>query len=425
MNTHYQAYANTQTQKKGPYAAFLFVVWPFLATISAFRNFREPWAKNVFWAYCAFFGFVVALGQETGGMDIIGYIEEFQRMSRQSMSVEEVIAYFQQSGEIDILRTALSYILSRLSGNPTVLTTAYAIIFGYFLSRNIWFLLDRLEGKIAPATVIVLMCFFMVNPIWNINGFRMWTAVHVFLYGLLPYLFDGKKSGLWIAASSILVHFSFIVPVGALIGYIFLGNRLLIYFGFYVTTLFISELNLAAFNELMEAYAPEILQERTEGYRSEEYAEATREGGGGSPWFLVWRGRAITYFIMGFLFVLMIKSREFFRENHGWHSLFSFTLLFYGIGNILSLLPSGGRYNVISQLCALALIALYIQNKPNEKFIRRYTLIALPALLLYLVVSFRLGIYIMSATWIMGNPIIAVIFSGENLSLNDVLRMIL
>lgn len=425
MNTRNQAYAKSHTQKKGAYATILLLVWPLLATLSALKNFREPWAKNVFWAYCAFFGYVMAFGQQTEGMDIIGYIEEFQRMSRQSMTVDEIIAYFQQSGEIDIVRTTLSYVLSRFTGNPVVLTTTYAIIFGFFLSRNLWFLLNRLEGKIAPATVIVMICFFMVNPIWQINGFRMWTAVHVFLFGLLPYLFDGKKSGLWIAASSILFHFSFIVPVGALLGYLVLGNRLLIYFGFYISTLFISELNLEAINQIMEAYAPEILQERTAGYRNEEYIESSREDGGSRPWFLVWRSRALTYFIMGFLFVLMIKSRDFFRENHGWHSLFSFTLLFYGIGNILSLLPSGGRFNTISQLCALALIVLYIQNKPDEKLIKRYTYVALPALFLYLVVTFRLGIYIMSATWIMGNPVIAVIFSGEHLSLNDVLRMIM
>lgn len=412
-------------RKEGFYAWLLFLVWPFLATISAFKNYKKPWAKNVFWAFCAFFGYSIILSEQHYGLDIFGYVTEFEALHQRSMSVDDILKYFRDSGEIDILRTLLAYLLSRVTGEATILTLLYGTIFGFFLSRNIWFILERLEGKIAPATSIVLVCFFMVNPIWEINGFRMWTATHIFVYGLLPYLFDGKKSGLWISILSVMVHFSFIVPVGVMIAYLVLGNRLWIFFGFYVSTLFLAELNLTAFDEMMDAYAPEILRDRTGGYTSEGYIEQREESAAARPWFLVWSGRAITYFIMGFLFVMMVKGREFFRENMGWHNLFSFTLLLYGVANILSVIPSGGRYVTIAQLFALALIALYIQNRPNEKMMKNYVIIVFPALLLFLVVSLRMGLPLMSATWIMGNPILAVLFADSHFSLYDLMRMIL
>lgn len=413
------------SHKEGYYAGFLFLVWPLLAAVSAFRNYRKPWAKNIFWAFCAFYGYVFAIGAETEGMDIVGYIAGYQRMYGVQLTFAQAVQYFQESGEIDILRTVISIGLSRFTDSPAALTLVYGTIFGYFLSRNLWFLLERLEGKIAPVTLLVLACFFLVNPIWQINGFRMWTAVHVFLYGLLPYLFDGKKKGLWIASLSILVHFSFIVPVGVLLGYVVLGNRLTLYFGFYLATLFISELNITAFNEFMEAYTPEILQERTAGYRSESGIEARMAEPETRNWYVVWYGRALTYSAMGFLMILYVKGRGFIRENTGWHSLFSFTLLFYGVANIMSLLPSGGRFLVIANLCALALIALYIQNRPREVVMSRFVKVAVPALLLYIVVSLRTGLYSISATAIMGNPVIAMFISGEHLSLNDLMRMII
>lgn len=358
-------------------------------------------------------------------MDIIGYIAEYQALHGQQMGLEEIIQYFRDSGEIDILRTSIAYLLSRITGEAAALTLVYGTIFGYFFSRNLWFLLERLEGKIAPITLLILICFFLVNPIWKINGFRMWTAVHVFLYGLLPYLFDGKKNGLWIAALSILVHFSFIVPVGTLLGYLVLGNRLVIYFGFYIITLFVSEINMEAFNNLMQTYAPEILQDRTRGYRSEAYIEATEISGQSQAWFLVWNGRAMTYSIMGFLTILFLRGRPFFEKNLGWHSLFSFTLLFYGVANLLSSIPSGGRFVVIAQLCAFALIALYLQNRSQEKMMKLFVILAFPALLLYIVVAVRMGLNFTSATSIMGNPIIAYFIMGDHLSLLDVYRMIL
>jgi len=289
-----------------------------------------------------------------------------------------------------------------------------------------WFVLEHLKGNIRFTTVLLFISFFLVIPIWNINGFRMWTAAHIFIYGLLPYLFEGKKNGVLIASLSILVHFSFLIPVSILYLYMFAGNRLMIYFIFFCTTFFISEINLTVFNEVVESYAPEILQERTAGYRGEQYVEAHREGEtAGKNWYLVWYGRALQWPIMGFLILFFFKARTFFAENKAWLNLFCFTLLFYGSANLLSSLPSGGRFIAIANLSALALITLYVQNKEHEKVMKRFIIAATPALLLFIIVSVRMGLYSISATAILGNPIIALLLTGEHVYMNDVMRMLL
>jgi hypothetical protein len=425
MNTRYQTYAQAHTRKEGYYAGFLFLIWPFLAAISAVWNFRKPWAKNIFWAFCAFYGMSFAIGAESQGSDIVRYVAGYQALHGAQMGVGEVITYFLQSGEIDILRLLISYVLSRFTDSQAALTLVYGAIFGYFLSRNLWFILERLEGKVAPIVILLILCFFLVNPIWKINGFRMWTAVHVFLFGLLPWLLNGEKKWLWVSVMSILVHFSFVVPVGVLIGYVFLGNRLNIFFGFYLFTFFIAELDIAVFNDLMQSYAPEILQERTASYRSETNIVSRPMEENKNNWYIRWQGAALSWPIMGFIITLFWTGRDFFKENTGWASLFSFTLLFYGVANILSSLPSGGRFMVIGQLCALALIILYVQNRPHEKAISRLALFASPGLLLYVIVEIRVALLSMSATTVLGNPVLAMFLSGEQLSLNDVLKMLI
>ncbi|MCW9706761.1 EpsG family protein [Fodinibius salsisoli] len=418
--------AQPTDDKSGYYAVLVFLVWPLLALASAFWNYNQKWGKNILWAFVAFYGFTFAIGAESQGSDIVRYVAEVESLHGISLSVSDMVNYYLQSGEIDILHTVLAVTVSRFTDSQAILTLIYGIIFGFFFSRNVWYVIDHLKGKIQPITLLLLVCFALAVPIWNITTFRMWTAAHIFIYGALPFLFEGQKKGMIIAALSILVHYTFLIPVGALFMYSLLGNRLLVYFVFFLTTFFISEINLTVFNNVVENYAPAAVQERTEGYRGENYVESYRQGEGSSMvWYAQWDGIAFKWSIMGFLVILFLKGKDFFNKNEKWASLLSFTLFFYGIANLLSSLPSGGRFIAVANLGAVALITLYVQNREHEVVMKRFILAATPALLLFVVVAFRTGLYSISASCLMGNPVIALFVAGENISLNDVLKMVL
>jgi len=417
---------NTTYKKNYFYAIVAFLLSPFLSAVAAFRNYRRPWAKNMFWAFCVFYGFTFAIGAESSGSDIVRYAAQLEDLYEVNMTFTKAIDYFAYSGEIDILKTIIILSLSRITDSQAILTLVFAFIFGFFLSRNLWYIMERLEGKILPVTILLLASFFLVNPIWHINGFRMWTAAHIFIYGLLPYLCEGKKKGVWIACSSILVHFAFIVPVLLLLGYIFLGNRLTLYFFFFVSTFFISGINMTLFNTVTESYAPEIVQERTSSYRSESaVAKRSSPGGPTRVWYARWYKKALNWSLSGFMIVFFLKKRKFIQSHQSWLSLVSFTLLLYGTANILMFIPSGGRYLNLAFLCALPLCIFYVQNIARERLLKRYIYVAAPALFLFVVVSTRIGLYSLSASSILGNPLIAFFTAGENYSLNDFLKMLL
>jgi len=410
----------TATKNNSFYAYLLFLVWPFLSLISALKNYRMPWAKNIFWVFCTFYGFTFIIDLDSS-RDIVRTASEFQRLHGLEISFKDYLIYTERA---DVFRVFIDYTLSRVTDNPAILTLVYASIFGFFLSRNIWYVMERLEGRILPVTVFLLLCFFLVNPIWNINGFRMWTAAHLFIYGLLPYLCEGKLKGLFYSMAAVLVHFSFLVPVSVLLVYTMLGNRLTAYYFFYVLAFFISEIDLAAFNNFMETYAPEIIQDRTRGYRGEMGVERYREYEPETQWYATWYHPALNYVLMGFLSMFYFTGRKFFNENRNWMNLFCFALLFYAVAYLFSSLPSGGRYLVVGNMISLALVILYIQNRTHEKLMRRYIWAAAPALFLYAVVAIRLGMDSISVTAVMGNPVIALFTAGIDFSLWELINMI-
>ncbi len=410
------------------YAMLAFLLSPFLSAVAAFRSYKSPWAKNLFWAFCAFYGYTFAIGAESSESDIVRYVAELQALYPIRMTFSKAIEYFMHSGEVDILRTFIAITVSRFTDSQAVLTLIYGTIFGFFFSRNIWYVLERLDGKILPVTILLLACFFLVNPIWKINTFRMWTAAHIFIFGLLPYLCEGKKKGIWIACSSILVHFAFLVPILLLFGYMFLGNRLTLYFIFFVSTFFISGVNMVVFNQYTESFMPEVVQERTSSYRSESAVVKQRgpsSGDNNRVWYARWYRTALNWSLSGFMIIFYLKNRKFIQSNKAWLSLVSFTLLLYGTGNILGFIPSGGRYLTLAFLLALVVSIFYVQNIAREKVLKRYIYLCAPALLLYVIVSLRIGLYSLSATSILGNPLIALVTAGENYSLNDFLKMLL
>lgn len=415
-----------QQNKEGFYALVLFVMWPFLALISAFRNYKSPWAKNVLWAFTAYYGYTFAIGNESAGTDIVVYIEQYQAIHNISFTVSSAWNYFLSSGEVDVLRTLIAIILSRFTDAPSALTLVYGTIYGYFFSRNMWFVLEKLEGKLKYVTILLFLVFFFTVPIWDFNGFRMWTAAHAFVYGTFRYLHDEVRSGLLLCIFSIFIHFSFIVPVGALVAYRLAGAYMTIYFTFFVGTFFISEIDIEFFNSIVESYAPEILQERTQSYRGEDFVELSREDSRNDVnWYVSWHSRLIGWAIVGYIILLYTSFKNEIAASPKWLKVFCFVLLFYGVANLFSSLPSGGRFVSIARMLSLGMIVVFLQNYTFDTKIKIFSLIVAPAIALFIIVKVRIGLLSTSVSAILGNPLIAALFSGENISMNDLLRLIL
>jgi len=404
-----------------------FVLSPFFTLIYYLNNYKKRKAKNVMWLFTVFYAATFAVGRENQGSDINRYIEEIFYLNNYRLNQNGILEYYYSSGEFDVLRTILAFIVSYFTSNGYFLIIVFGIIFGYFYSRNIWYVLERLEGRIKSFTRILIFSLFLIVPIWFMNGFRFWTAMHVFLFGLLPYFFEGKrKSLIWCFLTPFVFHFSFLIALVPLSVYLLLGDRIKYYFITFIITIFVSNININQFNKLLSNYAPKILIERSDSYTDEKKVEEFRnsENESSKVWYAVYYGKSLKWvlFFLLIYYYLTYKRELLKAHNKKYLKLLAFIFLFSTVANLMSTIPSGGRFLSLANLLAIVFIILIFQNYSTTKNEKMIAFLATPFLIFFIVVAIRLSWYSLSMTAIIGNPIIAIITFGENISLNDIIK---
>ena len=104
--------------------------------------------------------------------------------------------------------------------------------------------------------------------------------------------------------------------------------------------------------------------------------------------------------------------------------LYVFTLFLGSVANIMALVPSGGRFQILSQLFKVPLILLVAMNIPNGDVYRKYVKWATFFLLLPFVFEIRKQLDYYSITLLFGN-FITVFFWENNLPLIDLIKILL
>ena len=399
------------TSKKN--SIILFLIWPFFALIYALRNYKAIWAKDIIWFFVIFYGFTFTINSEgEGTIDASRYRDKFTAMAAKDVSFSEITATFYDAEQqsLDILETIIIFSLSRITNQSRILFAVFGLIFGYFYSRNIWYLIDRAGHKITSENILVILTFAFIVGFSSINGFRFWTATHMFLFGILPFLFEGKKRHLWVCALSVFMHFSFLLPMSILGIYILSGNRTLFFFILFIVTFFIKELDLKAVGDFLTNNLPDIFLPKVKTYTNTDYAEGLAVNFEKVNWYLQIYGDALKWSVSAFFVVIFFTGRKYLNKHKNFKNLFSFTLLLYSVSNIISLVPSGGRYLSLSNLFAVAFIFFYVQYAPKVKAIRRLIIAAIPALALFIIVSIRIAFDTMGVLSVFGNPFLSLLF---------------
>ena len=344
-------------------------------------------------------------------MDSSRYVTKLQELYHTPLNWDVFIAnfYSEESSNVDVYQPLVTYILALFTDNGNILFAVFGILFGYFYSRNIWLLLDYSKNqRINRNMIAIIATFSCVIGFWNLNGVRMWTAAHMFFYGAFLLLVYGNRRGIVIATLSILVHFSFVLPVGVLLFFYFIKIPWRILYFFFIASFSITTLNVNSIRSQLESVAPDFLLPRVKGYTSDEYVEAISDLNASGNWYISYYNTFLNWYLVilfSFIYFSAAKSKTY---NKSFSNLFGFSLLLISIGNITSLLPSGGRYLLLAQLFGMALIYFYYVVFNDNKF-KKLALIASPILFFYIVVSLRIAFDTVSLMTVLTNPILATI----------------
>lgn len=349
-------------RNQGKVWALLLFLFPVGAFISALRNFRIPQSRNIFWFSCIFFGLTYIYNPiSESRADGIRYAEDLIVIHDNPQSWETFKASFYDSsgGFLDLYQPIVTFSLAFFTGEPRILFAVFALVFGFFYSRNMWFVLGKIPMRLNFTLIVLITTLFLVNPIWNINGVRMWTAAQVFVYGALPYIWSKDKSKiLWVFAS-LLIHFSFFIPVLILLAYIALPKKsTLPFLVLYLVSLFISEIEISFFQSLAE-YLPDILDRKVAGYTSETYVAKVFGEAETAGLFVTLLSYISKWGVAVLLIYITVKEKRVLKLNSSLRNLLTFSMFILAISFFLSNVPSGGRFVTVASVFVFAFLVLY------------------------------------------------------------------
>ncbi len=403
-----------------------FLVWPFGVMLASLQTREYPWSKNIFWLFCFFFGYTFIIQSDSlVTADSVAYAEALYRYAYSDLSFRELwqTFYSESTNYIDILQPIITYLVSRVTSNPSVLFAVFGLIFGYFYSRNLWFVIDRVKGEITLPLFIFLLTLGLINPIWNINGIRMWTAAQIFVFGALPYLVDGDKKKLIWAGVSILMHFSFIFPVCILLAFLVIRDRTNIFMILFILTSFIKELDLEMVRSSL-SFLPDIFQHRINSYTGADYAELVGSRSESYNWYKAYSLKVLAWVSYALVIFVYFFCRKKLQSNKSLVTLFSYSLLLYGCANVFSLVPSGGRFLVVATIFLFSFFVLFFSEMDKVKAFRFISVLSVPLLLLFCVVAIRTGMDYYGLNTLIGNPFTAF-FIEDTTPLIDIIKRLI
>ena len=391
--------------ESGVYAGVIFLLWPFLSLFFSFMNYKEPWAKNIVWFFVAFFGYTMVISNTE--IDANRLVEGFYYFHNNVNSFADLLTIL--INEPDFFMPFFNYYVSRVIDDIRVYLFLLALIFGYFYSRNIFFILDKKKGSFKTLALFLFILFIFVVPFWNINGFRFWSATNLFVFGAYRYFFSKNKKYLIWSLLSVLVHFSFILPIAILAIYIILGKRVKLYYTFYFVSFFFLQISPEAVNSSVGLfYLPKNVETEISVYSSEEYVESKKKlGKGAMSWYVTIGPVTAKYVVFILLSIVFFKYRNYVK-NENLMSLFCFSLLLLGAGILFSSVPSGARFIAVAYLFVFAFLFLIIQNQ-NIRISSLIKSFSIFSIVLYVALVLRVGLETIGVSTLISNPLFAYI----------------
>ena len=363
----------------------LFIFWPFLGFLLALKNFQNKFNQKIILIFFVLFGLLFYVNPlQDGQRRADGLKEAYNQPFEMAFNAFDNL--YKES--LDFIEPLIVFTVSRFTDYHGVLFGVYAFIFGglmiYYLNRVHQ---HYLKFPNINALIFLILLIF-VNPINNINGFRMWTAAWIFSVGVINYLHEAKWRHILFASIAMFLHFSFGPLIVLLLIYKLLGNRTLLFAILAIITFFIAELNIKQVKTIAEQISP-ATETKINAYTDERYIEKVANLNNQSAWFVTLNQKGIFYYTVALLVIIYVRTRGVFK-NRVTDNFYSFTLLLLSFANISALLPSGGRFYTIFNIFAFTTGLLYYVYEVKKEKIELINWIGLPIVFLFVIFTFRL-----------------------------------
>lgn len=394
----------------------VFLLSPVLSVVIALRNWRSASSTNIFWAFCVFYGFCLVIYSQ--GHDAAMYAQWFREMYNGETSLKDFSKHlYSESGEatyLDIAQPGISFLLSRVTDDTRWLFALFAFFFGFFLSRNLWIVFRLWNGNSRPLSMMFVLGFFLLNPIWNINGFRFWTATHIFFWSSVNYLLSNERKFLLLSLLPIVFHFSFVIPVISFLSFVGFTRNLSAYFVVFIVTSILSYIDLGILFQSLGDLLPAILEVKKESYFNENVISSRLEDANATNWYIRYNTLFIKITVqLGLSLVFYWRRVRKATLPDSFDNVLCFTLFMYSIANLLSTFPEGFRFYTIANMGAYALFVWSFSFNSVIVLFKKFSFIFIPLILITMIVAVRRGLELTGLSVLISNPIFAYFIEDE------------
>lgn len=347
---------NTNNNRTGGLLAGL--IFPVVSFIYALFH---PNNKNFKLLFVLFFTFIgLAIFYKGNEADITRSVVDFyDAYTNQDV---DFFTYFKSTSsinQIDYYSTFMVWLVSRFTNNPKIYLGCLALVFALFFVANTDYLIKH--SQLTSRISIILLIVFIVTPKIAFLTHRWWTALQVFLFGMLPVIFEKKYwKLLWCFAAAYLVHFSFLYPLIILVISLLLPKKyLLIYLVLYIITVLINSFDFSYLASFVTNYLPDLVASRTETYINAEILEHN---------FFSQSARIVMNIAnVTLCTIIYITNQEGLKKEDLLRRVFVVALLLGSFANLTALTEWGWRYLDLTNMLFVAFYALYLSDDMNYK----------------------------------------------------------
>lgn len=400
------------------FAIFTFLFAPILSLLISFIQYREKWAMNMVWLFCAFYSYNFMIGNE--GADINRYKARFDYNVLLSENFVQFVQDKLSAGAVDLLEPIISYLVSGITDDFSIYLLIVGTIFGFFYSRNLWFLFNYAPVKFKPVIWVLFILFAIIAPVWDINVVRFTLATHIFIYGFFLLSIKRRKAGWLFFFIAVITHFSFYIPILIYSLHKITGNRIKIYFITFLFSFFISDI---VFNNVSRtvAFVPSQVEQKATDYTNEDFLKKRQKANEAKNFRGKYYQLSLKLAVFFLVIVVYFKLKNgFSMYNSDSLYLFNFILLYFTVVNLLQGIPTMNRFLFVGYIIFFAFFIILHCNQPNFKLSFWVWFISIPLFLFYFIMKLRIGLEFTNIVSIVGGPFVSL-FMEDSLLLKDLL----
>lgn len=405
------------------YHWIFFLIFPFLSVLLALKNYKWKWSKNIIWLFVSFAGFTLVIYNNT--IDANFYKDYFLEMTNPTFSFDSLLnnLYSSERGaRLDIYHPILSYFVSRFTNNYHIFFACAGLVFGYFFSRNLWYLLERINKPIKLILFLLLIAFAFTNPFWRIQSVRFWTTTQIFFFGALPFVFEDKKKYLWFCLITPLFHWAYIIGIAILFAYKFIGNKAKLYYIFLLISILLSSVNLESVNTIAENVLPSFLNVKIDSYINTSYQQEIIERSQEISLINTIYRHSMDFFIILFISILFFSGLKRLKLNKQLFNLFNFTVLLLALGYFFTNITALARFLDLAKMFFFAMLILSLQDPIIYSRCYKALKLCIPILILICIAPLRVGFNYIGVMTLGGN-LFFFLFERIDTTINDLLGL--